>query len=92
MLPAELMGLNPKKLRRLNSLVSNQKFLNLVIENVSIILSHIEKKNINSVILNYDKDSKDLFLWYQQLVAESLGKKGRVFSQLFHQCQKIIIV
>ena len=77
MLPAELMGLKPKKLRRLNSLVSNQKFLNLVIENVSIILSHIEKKNFNSVILNYDKDSKDLFLWYQQLVAESLGKKGK---------------
>ena len=77
MLPAELMGLNPKKLRRLNSLVSNQKFLNLVIENVSIILSHIEKKNFNSVILNYDEDSKDLFLWYQQLVAESLGKKGK---------------
>ena len=77
MLPAELMGLKPKKLRRLNSLVSNQKFLNLVIENVSIILSHIEKKNFNSVILNYDEDSKDLFLWYQQLVAESLGKKGK---------------
>ncbi len=77
MLPAELMKLSPKKLRRLNNLVSNHKFLNLVIENVSMMLSHIEKKNMNSVILNYDKDSNDLFLWYQQLVAESLGKKGK---------------
>jgi glucose-6-phosphate isomerase len=77
MLPAELMKLSPKKLRRLNNLASNQKFLNLVIENVSMILNHIEKKNMNSVILNYDKDSNDLFLWYQQLVAESLGKKGK---------------
>ena len=40
-------------------------------------LSHIEQKYMNSVILNYDKDSNDLFLWYQQLVAESLGKKGK---------------
>ncbi len=77
MLPAELMRLDPKKLRRLNNLASNKKFLNLVIENVSMMLGHIEKKNMNSIILNYDKDSKDLFLWYQQLVAESLGKKGK---------------
>ncbi len=77
MLPAELMRLDPKKLRRLNNLASNQKFLNLVIENVSMTLEHVEKKNMNSIILNYDKDSHDLFMWYQQLVAESLGKKGR---------------
>ena len=77
MLPAELMGLSPNKLRRLNSLASNQKFLNLVVENVSMIFDHIENKNTNSIILNYDRDSQDLFLWYQQLVAESLGKKGK---------------
>ena len=35
------------------------------------------KKGItNSVILNYDDRSNDLFSWYQQLVAESLGKKS----------------
>jgi len=27
--------------------------------------------------LNYDDRSNDLFNWYQQLVAESLGKKGK---------------
>jgi glucose-6-phosphate isomerase len=27
--------------------------------------------------LNYDKSSSDLFLWYQQLIAESLGKKSK---------------
>jgi len=32
---------------------------------------------MNSIILNYDPSSQDLFLWYQQLVAESLGKKGK---------------
>ena len=37
----------------------------------------IKNKKFNSVILNYDDYSSDLFFWYQQLVAESLGKKGK---------------
>ena len=36
----------------------------------------LKKKKFNSIILNYDEDSDNLFKWYQQLVAESLGKKG----------------
>ena len=35
------------------------------------------KKKFNSIILNYDKNSENLFKWYQQLVAESLGKKSK---------------
>ena len=27
--------------------------------------------------MNYDNNSKDLFFWYQQLIAESLGKKSQ---------------
>jgi glucose-6-phosphate isomerase len=77
MLPAELMGLDPNKFRRLNNLAKSKKFLRLVIDNVSMMLTHIEKQNMNSIILNYDPSSQDLFLWYQQLVAESLGKKGK---------------
>ena len=34
-----------------------------------------KKKKFNSVIINYDEESDSLFRWYQQLVAESLGKK-----------------
>ena len=34
-----------------------------------------KKKKFNSVIINYDEKSSNLFNWYQQLVAESLGKK-----------------
>ena len=37
----------------------------------------IKRNKLNSIILNYDEKSSDLFYWYQQLVAESLGKKGR---------------
>ena len=37
----------------------------------------MKKKKFNSVIINYDYKSDYLFRWYQQLVAESLGKKGK---------------
>jgi glucose-6-phosphate isomerase len=35
----------------------------------------IKKKKFNSIIINYDERSDNLFKWYQQLIAESLGKK-----------------
>ena len=77
MLPAELMGLKQKKFRQFNNLVKNKNFINSLILNVSNIHELIKKKRHNSIILNYDKNSYDLFSWYQQLVAESLGKKGK---------------
>lgn len=77
MLPAELMGLNPQKFRQLDNLIKNQKFINLLIENTSSILNYVKGKKFNSIIINYDHSSNYLFQWYQQLVAESLGKKGK---------------
>ena len=77
MVPAELMGLSVKKFRNLNYLVKNKSFINLLIDNVSSILTLSKDKKSNSVILNYDEQSSDLFYWYQQLVGESLGKKSK---------------
>ncbi len=77
MLPAELMGLNQKKFKQFNDLINNKNFINSLILNVSNIHEFIKKKKFNSIILNYDKNAYDLFSWYQQLVAESLGKKGK---------------
>ena len=77
MLPAELMGFKPERFRRLNSLIKSKALLNSLVQNVSSILQLIKKKKFNSVILNYDERSDDLFKWYQQLVAESLGKNGK---------------
>ncbi len=78
MLPAELMGLNVKKFRNFNGLIKNQKFINSLISSVSNIFEFMrKKKKSNSVILNYDEDTSDFFNWYQQLIAESLGKKGK---------------
>ncbi len=77
MLPAELMGLNPKNFRQFDNLIKNKNFLNLLVQNTSSILYFSKNKKFNSIILNYDVKSKYLFQWYQQLVAESLGKKGK---------------
>ena len=76
MLPAELMGLNPKKFKQLNNLVKNKKFINQLTANVANTIYLLKQKKFNSIILNYDTKSNNLFKWYQQLVAESLGKKG----------------
>jgi glucose-6-phosphate isomerase len=77
MLPAELMGLNPSNFRQLNNLVKNKRFINLLISNVSSTIYFIKKNKFNSIIINYDESSENLFKWYQQLIAESLGKKKK---------------
>ena len=77
MLPAQLMGFKPENFRRFNRLVDNKYFINSLIQNVSNIFNLIQHKKNNSIILNYDNNSSDLFYWYQQLVAESLGKNSK---------------
>ena len=77
MLPAELMGLKINKFKQLNSLIKNKYFLNKLTSNVCSILHFIKKKKFNSIIINYDEKSENFFKWYQQLVAESLGKKNK---------------
>ena len=74
MLPVDLMGLKSQNFKQFNSLINNKKFINALIENVSSILFFIKRKKFNSVIINYDEKADSLFKWYQQLVAESLGK------------------
>ena len=77
MLPAELMGLNTNNFKQLNALIKNKKFFDSLVNNVASIFFLIKKKRYTSVIINYDEKSESLFNWYQQLVAESLGKKKK---------------
>ncbi len=77
MLPAELMGLKAIHFRQFNSIINNKKFFNSLIQNVATTVFFLKKKKINSIILNYDEKAQDLFNWYQQLIAESLGKKSK---------------
>jgi glucose-6-phosphate isomerase len=76
MLPAELMGFNRNKFRKLKQLMNNKKFLNTLINSALSQYYFIKKNKTNSIILNYDKNSIEFLEWYQQLVAESLGKKN----------------
>ena len=76
MLPAELMGLNEKKFKKYNYLLKKKTFINHLIDNVIFIRKLMISGKKNSVILNYDQKSENFFKWYQQLTAESLGKKG----------------
>ena len=77
MLPAELMGLSANNFRNYNNLIKNKYFLNNLVSNVCSTLYLVKKKKFNSIIINYDEKSNNLFNWYQQLIAESLGKKSK---------------
>ncbi len=79
MLPAELMNLKVNKFKNLNYLINNKNFVDRLIYNVSCLYNLSKQKISNSVILSYDPDMNDLGYWYQQLIAESLGKKGKGF-------------
>ena len=77
MFPAQLMGLNLTKFKNLKNLIKNKNFVKSLLQNVAYIYTLNIKGFNNSVIINYDSDLNDLGHWYQQLVAESLGKKGK---------------
>ena len=77
MLPAELMNLNESEFKQFNHLVKNKVFINNLVNNVAGTLNLIKAGKYTSIILNYDAQSESLFKWYQQLIAESLGKKAK---------------
>ena len=78
MIPAYFMGLKIKNFRKNLTNTFNPKQKKLLIANV-VKLSHIYRyKKINSIILlNYAPEVNEFLYWCQQLIAESLGKKGK---------------
>lgn len=88
MFPAALMGLNLMKFKNLKKLIKDKNFVSALIQNVACIYSLNLKKVNNSVILNYDSRLNDLGYWYQQLVAESLGKKDKGINPTLSFCPK----
>ncbi len=77
MLPASLLGLQEKRFKQFNKLIKNKNFVNSLINNVESMIFFLRSKKFNSIIINYDEKSEDFFKWYQQLVAESLGKNQK---------------
>ena len=78
MIPAYFMGLKIDHLRKDIQDYFKPKEKNLLLDSV-IKLSHIYRyKKISSIILlNYAPEVNEFLFWCQQLVAESLGKKGQ---------------
>ena len=77
MLPSALMGLKIKDFKNLDKLLKNKYFVSSLIHNVAYIYTLSSKGVKNSVLLSYDAKLNDLCHWYQQLTAESLGKKSK---------------
>ena len=78
--PAYLMGLNINKLRKnlKNNLFAKK---NLYLKDSSLLLSNLsnQQKYRNLIFLNYAPELEKFLSWCQQLIAESLGKKGKGF-------------
>ena len=90
MLPAYLMGLKISNLRK-NILVHLRKRKNKVFLKDSVIkLANIFlKKRIKSLVLfNYEPKLDKFLYWYQQLIAESLGKKEKGLLPIISQGPK----
>ena len=79
MLPAELFGLKSAKFKKFDNLIKNKNFMSTLINNVDMMYKFYLLGKTNSVILNFDKSLISLLEWYQQLLSESLGKKGKGF-------------
>ena len=88
MLPAELLGLNSEKFKKFDNLIKNKNFTNILINNVDMMYKFYLSGKTNSVILNFDKSLISLLEWYQQLLSESLGKKGKGFFPIISNLPK----
>ncbi|MDA9676759.1 glucose-6-phosphate isomerase [bacterium] len=88
MFPASLMNLNIQKFKNLKNFINNKNFTSSLIENVASIYTLNQSGVKNSVILNYDSKLNDLSLWHQQLLAESLGKKGKGITPSVSTCPR----
>ena len=88
MLPAELLGLKSEKFKKFDNLIKNKKFTNTLINNVDMMYKFYSSGKTNSVILNFDNSLTSLLEWYQQLLSESLGKKGKGFFPIISNLPK----
>ena len=88
MFPTALMNLDINKFKNLNGLLNQKSFVSALLNNVSSINTLNQKGFKNSIILNYDSGLENLSLWYQQLVGESLGKKGKGIMPRISTCPR----
>ena len=88
LLPAYLMGLNISNFRKnLRNIywIRKIKFLRKIQSNYHLLL---KKRNTNLILLNYSPRLEKLLYWCQQLITESLGKKGKGFLPVISNAPK----
>jgi len=88
MLPAELLGLKSTNFKRFDNLIKNKNFMSTLINNVNVMHKFHSSGKTNSIILNFDRSLISLLEWYQQLLSESLGKKGKGFLPIISNLPK----
>ena len=89
MIPAYLMGLKIKNFRKDILDYFKKKKKRSLIENASKLTEIYLHKQINSIIFfNYSPQLLDFNYWCQQLLAESLGKKGKGLLPLISSAPK----
>jgi glucose-6-phosphate isomerase len=87
--PAYLMGINIFKLRSEISSILRTKEKFFLKESVLKLACLLSKKKIsNLVFLNYSPELEKFLFWCQQLIAESLGKKGKGFLPIISNVPK----
>ncbi len=78
LVPSVLMGINTKALREdIMNPFNNKTFLKTSSINLACLLNN--KRFNNIIFLNYIPKLNKFLFWLQQLIAESLGKKGKGF-------------
>ena len=88
-IPSYLMGLNITKLRnRIRDPLSKKKLTFLKASSLKL-ASFISSRKFNNIILiNYAPELNKFLFWCQQLIAESLGKKGKGFFPIISTAPK----
>ncbi len=86
MLPAYLMGLNPKNFKKnLPKILKNKKILSTSIKQL---LKNNAKKSKVVILFSYVPELNDFLFWCQQLLAESLGKNKKGFIPVVSNAPK----
>ncbi len=89
MVPAYFMGLNLINFRQKLLVHLSKKNKNYLKNSVIAIANLFQRKKFkNLILLNYSPRLEKFLFWSQQLIAESLGKKGKGFLPLISQVPK----
>ncbi len=89
LVPAYLMGVNILQLRKnVSKFFQNNEKLLLMNGSIDLTILHADRKINNLIFLNYVPEMEKFLFWCQQLIAESLGKKGKGFLPVISNMPK----